>query len=101
MMHLKREPKETEELERQYPNYIDGVWHCSNCGCPESIAVIAAALRAQTVPSTPADDSSALAPMPAPAALKNEDSEALSKLLLSRQPRKVLLHHHQDGPLHG
>ena len=26
-------------VDSQHPNYIDGVWHCSNCGCPDSIAV--------------------------------------------------------------
>jgi SWI/SNF-related matrix-associated actin-dependent regulator of chromatin subfamily B protein 1 len=36
---LEREAKEKEFVEGQHPNYIDGVWHCSNCGCPESIAV--------------------------------------------------------------
>ncbi|KAJ3937206.1 MAG: hypothetical protein NXY57DRAFT_736111 [Lentinula lateritia] len=34
-----REAKEKEYAEGQHANYIDGVWHCSNCGCPESIAV--------------------------------------------------------------
>ncbi|KIM36135.1 hypothetical protein M413DRAFT_320258 [Hebeloma cylindrosporum] len=36
---LEREAKEKEFVDGQHPNYIDGVWHCSNCGCPESIAV--------------------------------------------------------------
>ncbi|KAG9226723.1 hypothetical protein CCMSSC00406_0008423 [Pleurotus cornucopiae] len=36
---LEREAKEKEFADGQHPNYIDGVWHCSNCGCPESIAV--------------------------------------------------------------
>lgn len=36
---LEREAKEKEQLELQHPNYIEGVWHCSNCGCPENIAV--------------------------------------------------------------
>ncbi|KAF8903075.1 hypothetical protein CPB84DRAFT_1835950 [Gymnopilus junonius] len=36
---LEREAKEREFVDGQHPNYIDGVWHCSNCGCPESIAV--------------------------------------------------------------
>ncbi|KAF9078558.1 hypothetical protein BDP27DRAFT_16591 [Rhodocollybia butyracea] len=34
-----REAKEKEFADGQHANYIDGVWHCSNCGCPESIAV--------------------------------------------------------------
>ena len=36
---LEREAKEKEFVDGQHPNYIDGVWHCSNCGCPESIAI--------------------------------------------------------------
>jgi SWI/SNF-related matrix-associated actin-dependent regulator of chromatin subfamily B protein 1 len=36
---LEREAKEKEFADGQHPNFIDGVWHCSNCGCPESIAV--------------------------------------------------------------
>ncbi|KAF8639180.1 hypothetical protein AX17_001667 [Amanita inopinata Kibby_2008] len=36
---LEREAKEKEYVDGQHPNYIDGVWHCSNCGCPESIAI--------------------------------------------------------------
>lgn len=36
---LAKEAKEKEWLEGQHPNYIDGVWHCSNCGCPDSVAV--------------------------------------------------------------
>ncbi|KAF9530513.1 hypothetical protein CPB83DRAFT_788034 [Crepidotus variabilis] len=36
---LEREAKEREFVDGQHPNYIDGVWHCSNCGCPESIAI--------------------------------------------------------------
>ncbi len=36
---LEREAKEREYVDGQHPNYIDGVWHCSNCGCPESIAI--------------------------------------------------------------
>ena len=39
MKELEREAKEKEFVDGQHPNYIDGVWHCSNCGCPESIAV--------------------------------------------------------------
>jgi SWI/SNF-related matrix-associated actin-dependent regulator of chromatin subfamily B protein 1 len=36
---LEREAKEKEYADNQHANYIDGVWHCSNCGCPESIAI--------------------------------------------------------------
>lgn len=36
---LEREAKEREYIDGQHANYIDGIWHCSNCGCPESIAV--------------------------------------------------------------
>ncbi|KAM5536841.1 hypothetical protein V8D89_009559 [Ganoderma adspersum] len=36
---LEREAKEKEYADGQHANMIDGVWHCSNCGCPESIAV--------------------------------------------------------------
>ena len=36
---LEREAKEKEYVDGQHANIIDGVWHCSNCGCPESIAV--------------------------------------------------------------
>lgn len=36
---LEREAKEKEFADGQHPNMINGVWHCSNCGCPESIAV--------------------------------------------------------------
>jgi SWI/SNF-related matrix-associated actin-dependent regulator of chromatin subfamily B protein 1 len=36
---LEKEAKEKEFIDGQHPNYINGVWHCSNCGCPESIAV--------------------------------------------------------------
>ncbi|KAJ7502954.1 hypothetical protein B0H11DRAFT_1712157 [Mycena galericulata] len=36
---LEREAKEKEFAEGQQQNMINGVWHCSNCGCPESIAV--------------------------------------------------------------
>lgn len=39
MKELEREAKEKEFVDGQHPNYINGVWHCSNCGCPESIAV--------------------------------------------------------------
>ncbi|KAL4072221.1 hypothetical protein J3A83DRAFT_4092750 [Scleroderma citrinum] len=34
-----REAKEKELADGQHTNFIDGVWHCSNCGCPESIAI--------------------------------------------------------------
>ncbi|KAF9444193.1 SNF5-domain-containing protein [Macrolepiota fuliginosa MF-IS2] len=36
---LEREAKEKEFVDGQHPNLINGVWHCSNCGCPENIAV--------------------------------------------------------------
>ncbi|TFK19245.1 SNF5-domain-containing protein [Coprinopsis marcescibilis] len=36
---LEREAKAQEFVDGQHPNFIDGVWHCSNCGCPESIAI--------------------------------------------------------------
>ncbi|KAJ7794315.1 hypothetical protein B0H14DRAFT_2923586 [Mycena olivaceomarginata] len=36
---LERSAKEKEFAEGQQQNMINGVWHCSNCGCPESIAV--------------------------------------------------------------
>jgi SWI/SNF-related matrix-associated actin-dependent regulator of chromatin subfamily B member 1 len=36
---LEREAKEREYVDGQHPNYIDGVWHCSNCGCPDHIAI--------------------------------------------------------------
>ena len=36
---LERVAKEKEFVDGQHPNYIDGVWHCSNCGCPDSIAI--------------------------------------------------------------
>ncbi|KAJ7125094.1 hypothetical protein C8R44DRAFT_703175 [Mycena epipterygia] len=36
---LEREAKEKEFAEGQQQNMINGVWHCSNCGCPESIAI--------------------------------------------------------------
>lgn len=39
LRELEREAKEKEYAEGQHQNMIDGVWHCSNCGCPESIAV--------------------------------------------------------------
>jgi hypothetical protein len=34
-----REAKEKEFADGQHANFIDGVWHCSNCGCPEGIAI--------------------------------------------------------------
>jgi SWI/SNF-related matrix-associated actin-dependent regulator of chromatin subfamily B protein 1 len=36
---LERENKEKEYAETQHENMIDGVWHCSNCGCPDAIAI--------------------------------------------------------------
>jgi SWI/SNF-related matrix-associated actin-dependent regulator of chromatin subfamily B member 1 len=39
MKELECEAKEREYVDGQHPNYIDGVWHCSNCGCTESIAM--------------------------------------------------------------
>ena len=36
---LEREAKEKEFADGQHPNFINGVWHCSNCGCPEDIAI--------------------------------------------------------------
>ncbi|CUA72931.1 SWI/SNF chromatin-remodeling complex subunit snf5 [Rhizoctonia solani] len=38
---LKRvlEKEGAESAEGLHPNMIDGTWHCSNCGCPESISV--------------------------------------------------------------
>jgi SWI/SNF-related matrix-associated actin-dependent regulator of chromatin subfamily B member 1 len=36
---MEKEAKEKEYAEGQHENIIDGVWHCSNCGCPETIAV--------------------------------------------------------------
>lgn len=39
MRDLEKEAKEKEYAEGQHENIIDGVWHCSNCGCPETIAV--------------------------------------------------------------
>jgi SWI/SNF-related matrix-associated actin-dependent regulator of chromatin subfamily B member 1 len=36
---LEREAKEKEYADGQHANFIDGVWHCSNCGCPENIAI--------------------------------------------------------------
>lgn len=36
---LEREAKEKEFADGQHANMIDGVWHCSNCGCPEDIAI--------------------------------------------------------------
>ena len=35
---MERDAKEREFIDGQRPNMINGVWHCSNCGCPESIA---------------------------------------------------------------
>jgi len=36
---LEREAKEKEFVDGQHPNMINGVWHCSNCGCPDDIAI--------------------------------------------------------------
>lgn len=36
---LEREAKEKEYVDGQHANMINGVWHCSNCGCPENIAI--------------------------------------------------------------
>lgn len=36
---LEREAKEKEFADGQHENIINGVWHCSNCGCPEHIAI--------------------------------------------------------------
>ncbi|KAJ7672593.1 SNF5-domain-containing protein [Mycena polygramma] len=36
---LERENKDKEFADGQRRNLVNGVWHCSNCGCPESIAV--------------------------------------------------------------
>ncbi|KAI0039220.1 SNF5-domain-containing protein [Auriscalpium vulgare] len=36
---LEREAKEKEFADGQHANMINGVWHCSNCGCPEDIAI--------------------------------------------------------------
>jgi SWI/SNF-related matrix-associated actin-dependent regulator of chromatin subfamily B protein 1 len=36
---LEKEAKEKEYADSQHANFINGVWHCSNCGCPENIAI--------------------------------------------------------------
>ncbi|KAH8109811.1 hypothetical protein DFH11DRAFT_1479644, partial [Phellopilus nigrolimitatus] len=36
---LEKEAKEREYADGQRANMTDGIWHCSNCGCPDSIAV--------------------------------------------------------------
>jgi SWI/SNF-related matrix-associated actin-dependent regulator of chromatin subfamily B member 1 len=36
---MEREEKEREYAKRQHPNMINGIWHCSNCGCPDDIAI--------------------------------------------------------------
>ncbi|KAH8120300.1 hypothetical protein DFH11DRAFT_1739466 [Phellopilus nigrolimitatus] len=36
---LEKEAKEREYANGQRANVIDGIWHCSNCGCPDSLAV--------------------------------------------------------------
>jgi SWI/SNF-related matrix-associated actin-dependent regulator of chromatin subfamily B protein 1 len=34
-----KRPKDEYVAEGQHRNMIDGVWHCSNCGCPDGIAI--------------------------------------------------------------
>ena len=29
----------SDAVDGQHPNFIDGVWHCLNCSCPENIAI--------------------------------------------------------------
>lgn len=36
---LDKEAKEKEFADGQHANVINGIWHCSNCGCPDNIAV--------------------------------------------------------------
>ncbi|KAJ6469298.1 hypothetical protein C8R45DRAFT_428316 [Mycena sanguinolenta] len=36
---LERAANEKKFAEGQHQNMIDGVWYCSNCGCPESLAI--------------------------------------------------------------
>ena len=36
---LERGARKKKAVDGQHPNFIDGVWHCSNCGCPENIAI--------------------------------------------------------------
>jgi hypothetical protein len=48
---LEREAKEKEFADGQHANMIDGVWHCSNCGCPEDIAVGEERVLLETNPS--------------------------------------------------
>lgn len=36
---LERAAMEKEFADGQYPNWIDGAWHCSNCGCPKSVTM--------------------------------------------------------------
>ena len=36
---LEKEAKEKEFADGQHANVINGVWHCSNCGCPDNIAI--------------------------------------------------------------
>lgn len=36
---LDKEAKEREFADGQHANMIDGIWHCSNCGCPDSVAI--------------------------------------------------------------
>ncbi|CUA71832.1 SWI/SNF chromatin-remodeling complex subunit snf5 [Rhizoctonia solani] len=39
MLKCVLEKEGAESAEGLHPNMIDGTWHCSNCGCPESISV--------------------------------------------------------------
>lgn len=36
---LEKEAKEKEYADGQHANMIDGIWHCSNCGCPDKVAI--------------------------------------------------------------
>ncbi|KAL5520663.1 SNF5 [Sanghuangporus sanghuang] len=36
---LEKEAKEREFADGQRANMINGVWHCSNCGCPDNVAI--------------------------------------------------------------
>lgn len=39
MLRRVLEKENPESAEGLHANMIDGTWHCSNCGCPESISV--------------------------------------------------------------
>ncbi|KAG8678306.1 SWI/SNF chromatin-remodeling complex subunit, partial [Ceratobasidium sp. 394] len=39
MLRRVLEKEGAESTEGLHPNMIDGTWHCSNCGCPDSMAV--------------------------------------------------------------